>query len=70
MLHHFVGDLALELADGADLVSAIVALDLGVVVDLLIEVEAVAAAFAAFEFDTHSWTLRGGSELVHQSQAA
>ena len=54
MLHHFVGDLALELADGADLVSAIVALDLGVVVDLLIEVEAIAAAFAALEFDTHS----------------
>ena len=55
---HLFGDLALQLADGADLVPALVALDLGVVVGVLVEVEAVPAALAALEFDTHPTALR------------
>jgi len=64
--HYLIGDLALELGDGADLVPAIVAFHVSVVVLLPVKVEAVAAAFAAFKFDSHSRTLRKGKELVHR----
>jgi hypothetical protein len=54
MAQNLFGDLALQLADGADLVPAVVAFDLGVIVGLLVEIEAISPALAALELNAHS----------------
>lgn len=53
MLQHFVGDLPLQLAHRANLVTAILTLDVCIVVVVSVEPEAIVSAFAASQFNPH-----------------
>jgi hypothetical protein len=60
--------LALELANCADVVPAILAVHVRVVVCILINREAVAAAFTAIEFDAHQRRLRATLMIVQSDR--